>query len=67
MFAVDFCGCYTFDRAFFPTSWLAEVVIKRHYNAKVVADMTYSHRPFFGIVPVRPRAAGESPYTRSVI
>lgn len=45
----------------------AEVTLKKYYTAKVVAELTYSHRPFMGIVPVRPRAAGESPYTRTVI
>jgi hypothetical protein len=54
----------SFDRTFYPGSWLIEVTLKKCYNAKVVAEMTYSHRPFFGFIPVRPRAAGESPYTR---
>lgn len=64
MFAVDFCGCVSFDRTFYPSSWLTEVTLKHWYNAKTVADMTYSCRPLFSYIPVRPRVAGESPYTR---
>ena len=59
MFAVDFCGCYTFDREFFSTWWLYEATLKRWYNPKVVADFTYSVRPMWAFVP---RRAGSSPY-----
>jgi len=59
MFAVDFCGCVSFDREFYPASWLVEVTLKRHYDAKVVADLTYSTRPLWAYVPRRP---GSSPY-----
>ena len=51
MFAVDFCGCLSFDREFFPTSWLAEVNIKQWYDPKVVAQLTYSRRPRLSFVP----------------
>jgi len=54
MFAIDFCGCVSFDRDFFPTTWLAEVTLKHWYDPKVVAEMTYSTRPVWDFIPRRP-------------
>lgn len=63
MDCVAVCGCYTFDQEFFPNSWMIEVILKRHYNAKVVAEMTYSKRPWFGVVPASEwRKLRSSPY-----
>lgn len=63
MFAVDFCGCVSFDRKFYPSSWLAEVTLKHWYDPKVVAQLTYSRVPLLCFVPAnvlrRPRS---SPY-----
>jgi len=61
MFAVDFCGCMSYEGT---RTWLVEVHLKRWYNAKAVAEMTYSKRPMFNFVPLASarRRAGSSPY-----
>jgi hypothetical protein len=50
MFAVDFCGCMSYEG---PRTWLIEVDLKRWYDARVVAEMTYKNRPSWGFIPTR--------------
>ena len=65
MLSVDVCGCYTFDKEFYPTHWRVEVTLKKYYNAKTVANMTYSTRPFFAFIPTRAARANVSPQPRT--